>query len=157
MAPPLFVACLGGLLLVSHLLAFFNSPSFPNYLWSLRVAQELNSMGYPVRDVSVSDSDPPGFKIIDVQIGNLVHGEQGKTYELVETVHKVVIERFTNPHFQPEEVDAIIITIFDRSDGIYFVGIDFETARKFQLGEISEETYFEHWSFPPNTPEIAPP
>lgn len=157
LTPPLFITCFGGLLLTSHLLVFFTSASFSNYIWSLRVARELNSMGYPVRDVSVNDSDPPGFEIIDVQTGNLVHGEQVKTYELVETVHKVIIENFTNANFQPEAADAIVITIFDRSGGIYFVGIDFDTARKFQIGEISEETYFEHWSFPPNTPEIVPP
>jgi Rad3-related DNA helicase len=105
----------------------------------------------------VSDSDPPGFEIIDVQVGNVVKGEEISTYELVETVHDVVVETFEDHLFKLGPVDAIVITIFDQTHGIYNVGIDFETARKYHFGEISEESYFEDWSYPDYAPRIQPP
>ncbi len=155
--PLLLISCLCGAFLAPHYIDYFTSSSFSNFLWSRQITQELNNRGYPIRDVLVSDSDPPGFRIIDIQIGNLVQGEQQSAYVLVKIVHEVVIKTFETASYKPDTVDAIVITIFDYSSGTYVIGIDFETARKYQLGEISEGSYFAHWSFPENTPGIRPP
>jgi len=155
--PPLAITCLCGGFVALGSVGFLRSSSFPDYLWSLRITKELSNKGYPIHEVSVSGSEPPGFRIIDIQIGRLVNGEQQRTYALVKTVHEIVVDTFTNPFSQSDLVDVIVITIFDYSGGSYIVGIDFDTAHKYQLGEISKESYFEHWSFPPNTPEIMPP
>lgn len=155
--PPLMLTCLCGAFIVLRLINLIASPSYSDYLWSRRITRELRDNGYPVHDVSVSDSDPPGFRIVDVQVGNLVDSEQQRTYEIVKAVHKTVIDTFASSSFQPDSASVIVITLFDYASGIYTIGVDFATAQKYQLGEISEEEYFEQWSFSPNTPEIMPP
>ena len=155
--PPLLATCLCVAFLVPRSIDFFTSSSYPDYLWSLRITRVLSNKGYPVHDVSVSGSEPPGFRSIDVQVGNLVEGEQQRTFDLVKAVHSVVMETFVNSSSQPEPVDAVVVMVIDYSSGSYPVDIDFETLRKFQAGEISEQTYFEHWSYPENTPGITPP
>jgi hypothetical protein len=118
--------------------------------------RKLSDIGYPIHDISVNDSDPPGFRIIDVQTGNSINGERQRTYNLVKEVNKVVVETFFVASFRPNSGDVIMITLFDES-GIYMIGVDFGTVIKYQQGEISEEEYFEQWSFSQNTPEITPP
>ena len=155
--PLLMLICLCSAFIALRSINLIASSSFSDYLWSLRITRELRDNGYLVHDVSVSDSDPPGFRIVDVQVGNLVDGEQQRTYELVKAVHKTVIDTFASSSFQPDSASVIFITLFDYSSGIYTIGVDFAAAQKYQLVEISEEEYFEEWSFSPNTPEIMPP
>jgi hypothetical protein len=155
--PLLILACLCGVFILLQSINYIASPFFSDYLWSLRIARELSDNGYPVHDVSVSDSEPPGFRIVDVQVGNLDDGEQRRTYELVKAVHKTVVETFAASPFQPNSASVIFITLFDYSSGIYTIGVDFVIVQQYRLGEISEKEYFDHWSFSPSTPDIMPP
>ena len=155
--PLLMFVCLCSIFSTLLSNSLLTSPNFTDYLWSLRISRELSVNRYPVHDVSVSDSDPPGLRIVDIQVGNLVDGEQQRTYELVKAVHKVVLETFHPSYFQPNSANVIFITLFDYSSGIYTIGVDYATVQKYQLGKISEDEYFENWSFSPNTPGIMPP
>lgn len=149
-------AILCGVFIVLQSVAFSKSTPFADKLWSIRIARKLNNGGYPIHDVSVSDSDPPGFRIIDIQTGNLINGEEQRTYDLVKVIHQIVVETSFDSSFQPDAGDLIMVTLFDDS-GIYMIGVDFETAIKYQRNEISEEEYFEKWSFSSNMLEITPP
>jgi hypothetical protein len=155
--PPILATCLCVALLVPRASNFFNSPAYPDYLWSLRITKALSDKGYPVHDVTASDSEPPGFRILDIQIGNLIDNEEQGTYQLVKDVHSVIMETFSDESAQPQAVSVINVMVIDYDSGSYNVSIDFETAQKFYKGEISEQTYFDQWSYPENTPEIMPP
>lgn len=157
LVPPLLAIFLCVVLLTPRIKDFFNSPAYPDYLWSLRVTHALNDKGYPVHDVTVSGSEALGFRDIDIQIGNLMKGERQRSYELVNDVHSIVMGTFINESSQPEPVDMITVMIIDYSSGSYTVSVDCETVRKFYAGEISEKAYFENWSYPQNTPGITPP
>lgn len=98
-----------------------------------------------------------GFRDIDIQIGNLMKGEQRRSYELVKDVHSIVMDTFINDSSQPEPVDMITVMIIDYSSGSYTVSVDYGTVRKFYAAEISEQEYFKNWSYPENTPGITPP
>jgi hypothetical protein len=155
--PPVLAACLCIAILIPRVVDFFSTTSYPDYLWALRITHELSNEGYPVADVSVLGSDIPGVRTIHVQIGNLLAGKQQRSYELVKEVHSVIIKTFANATAQPDPVNEILVTIIDYSSGSYMVSVDFETAQKYFAGDISDQTYFEHWSYPENTPGITPP
>ncbi|MCL4275581.1 MAG: hypothetical protein KJZ77_17045 [Anaerolineales bacterium] len=157
LVPPLLVIFLCVVLLTPRINDFFNSPAYPDYLWWLRVTRELSDKGYPVHDVTVSENETLGFRDIDIQIGNLMKGEQRRSYELVKDVHSIVMDTFINDSSQPEPVDMITVMIIDYSSGSYTVSVDYGTVRKFYAAEISEQEYFKNWSYPENTPGITPP
>jgi hypothetical protein len=155
---PLLVAiCLCTVLLLPRVSDFFTSAAYPDYLWALRMTKVLSDKGYPVHDVSVSDSEPAGFRILDVQIGNLVGDEEQRTYELVKEVHSAIMETFLYATAQPQPPTVIDVMVIDYDSGSYTVFTEYETVQKFYDGEISEQIYFEQWSYPENTPEITPP
>jgi len=155
--PPVLILCLCVVFLIPRANNYFHSPEYQDYLWSRRITNVLNDKGYTVHDVKASDSEPPGFRILDVQVGDLVNDEEKGAYELVKEVHAIVIETFVDEAAQPQPVNIIYMTIFNYDSGIYFVGIDFETAQKFHNGEVSEKVYFDRWSYSGDVPEIAPP
>lgn len=155
--PPLLAICLCMVLLIPNASSFFGSAAYPDYLWSLRMTKMLGDKGYPVHDITVSDSEPPGFRIVDVQIGNLIEDKEQRTYELVKEVHVVIMETFLYADAQPEPPTVVDVMVIDYDSGSYNVFTDYETVQKFYTGEISEQTYFEQWSYPENTPEITPP
>ena len=155
--PPLLAICLCIVFLAPRVDGFFGSAAYPDYLWSLRMTKMLGDKGYPVHDVTVSDSEPPGFRIVDVQIGNLVDDKEQRTYELVKEVHLVIMETFLYADAQPQPLTAVDVMVIDYDSGSYNVFTDFEAIQKFYAGEISEQVYFAQWSFPENTPEITPP
>lgn len=155
--PLVLVICLCVAFLIPRVSYFFQSSEYYDYQWSRHISKALNDKGYAVHDVKASDSEPPGFRILDVQVGDLVNDEEKRSYELVMEVHTIVMETFVHESAQPQPVNLIYITIFDYDSGIYFVGVDFETAQKFYDGEISEEAYFDQWSFSGNVPRIISP
>ncbi len=155
--PPILATCLCVAFAVPRVSNFFHSAAYPDYLWSLRITKALSDKGYPVHDVRALHSEPLGFSILDVQIGNLVDGEEQRTYELVKEVHSVIMETFLDGSVQPQAVSVIDVMVIDYDSGSYSVSVDFETAQKFYKGKISEQAYFDEWSYPENTPEITPP
>ncbi len=155
--PPLLIICLCVAFLIPRVSDFFQSSAYPDYLWSRRITKALSDKGYAVHDVKASDSEPPGFRILDVQVGDLVNDEEIRAYDLVKDVHSIIMETFVNEAAQPQPVSVIDVTIFDYDSGIYFVAVDFESAQRFSNGEISEEAYFDQWSYSENVPGITPP
>jgi hypothetical protein len=155
--PPVLIVCSCAVFLIARISNYLRSPEYQDYLWSRRIANALNDKGYAVHDVKASDSEPPGFRILDVQVGDLVNDEEKAPYELVKDVHALVIKTLVDKATPAQPVSIIYMTIFDYDSGIYFVVVDFETARKFYNGEISEEAYFDQWSLSGEVPDITPP
>jgi hypothetical protein len=157
LVPPIFASCLCIAYLGPRAIGFFTSSSYPDYLWSVRITRALSNLGYPVHDVTVYGDELPGGRRILVQIGNLKGDERQRSFDVVKAVHTVIFETFKGSSSPPNPVDYVDIMLIDYSDGTYDVGIDFETIQKYQEGEISEEIYFQHWSYSEGVPEITPP
>jgi hypothetical protein len=156
--PPILAICLCLGFSLPRLVSFLNSPAFPDYLWSQHITRALSDKGYSVRDsANVARSERPVIDIVALEINDLVNGEQKRPYELVKEVHSVVMETFANTAPQPQPVDIIFVVVNNKSGDSYAVEMDFEDVQKFQAGEISEQTYFEHWILHPKTLEITPP
>ncbi len=158
--PPLLAICLCVALLTTPVYSFLNSPAFPDYLWSQSITRNLKTKGYSIDDVAnVARSERPVITMVAVEVNNLVKGQQSKPYDLVKEIHSVVIETFANTTPQPQPVEFIFVVVnnFDFLDESYAVEIKFEDAQKFQVGQLSEQEYFERWKVHSNTLEISPP
>jgi hypothetical protein len=153
----LLVTCLCMVFMMAHLASLLNASPIADYLWSIRATQDLSNKGILVHNITVSDSQPPGYRLIDIQVGNLIHGKSQPASEIVEIVHKAVILTYVNLPVLAKPVNGISVTVFNYSGGLSMVGIDFETAREYQLGEVSRETYLNHWSFLVKMHENSPP
>jgi hypothetical protein len=118
----------------------------------------LNDEGFSIREsTNVARSERPVITIVALEISDLVNGEQKRPYELVKEVHSVIMESFANTSPQPQPVEIIFVIVNSQSGSSYSVEANFEDVRKFQAGEISEKTYFEHWTLHPRTLDITPP
>jgi hypothetical protein len=117
----------------------------------------LSDKGYPVHDVTILEGESQTFRVIDVQIGNLVNGEEVNTYDIVKEVHSVIMETFQNESAQPRPANVIDVMVIDYNSGSYDVFTDYDVVIRFCKGEISEQEYFTNWSYPENTPGITPP
>lgn len=143
--------------LFPRLFTTVKAPSLPDYLWALRVNHTLQEKGYSVHAVSISESEDADFRDIDAQVGNWVNGEPQRAYSIVKDIHAVIAQTFPHASWQPKPVDFVSILLIDYEHGSYFVGVAFETAQKFQAGELSESAYFAQWSYPDELLGITPP
>ena len=143
-------------ILIFRSIGFFNSNSSPDYLWSQRITQRLMDEGYSVNDVTINtNSTPVTLRVIEIRVE--IDIQQHRAYNVIDDIHRIMIEEFSHPASQPNPVDKVIVML--DSDINYPFGVisDFEFAWKYHNGQISQALYFDNWSYGEDIPGITPP
>ena len=144
-------------ILIFRGIGFFNNlNSSPDYLWSQRITQRLMGEGYSVNDVIINtNTTPVTLRVIEIRVE--IDIQQHRAYNVIDDVHRIMIEEFSYPSSQPNPVDKVIVML-DGDDNYPFGLIsDFEFAWKYHNGQISQDVYFENWSYGGEIPGITPP
>ena len=154
---PLFLfVCMCSILVALRASDFFSSNFFPDYLWSQRIARHLEQESYIVNDVSINTIETP-FKMRIMEIRVEVDINQSRAYNVISDVHRIMVEEYAHPSFQPNPLDKVIVML-DNGDVVsYGVISDFESAQKYYNEEISQDLYFKSWEYGGKIPGITPP
>jgi hypothetical protein len=144
-------------ILIFRGIGFFNNlNSSPDYLWSQRITQRLMDEGYSVNDVIINtNTTPVTLRVIEIRVE--IDIQQHRAYNVIEDVHRIMIEEFSYPSSQPNPVDKVIVMLDDDDNYPFGVISDFEFAWKYHNGQISQDVYFENWSYGGEIPGITPP
>ncbi|MCE1255770.1 MAG: hypothetical protein LWX83_19745 [Anaerolineae bacterium] len=147
MAPPLIFICFCALMGIFSI-QFIPFSTVADKVWCWRIGQSLKQEGYTVDKVIINrEEDNPVFNRMEIRVSSVKHKDYLEYKDVILQVHRIIFENMDTSYLVPDDLGTIEVAIMDYYVGMYYISVDYETARQYQRNEITRAEYIQHWRF----------
>lgn len=145
------VACAASLSVAGLVLSSLQNKSvnnIPDYLWSLRINQNLSEKGFVAQQISIKrDTTSELFSSLHLVVGIKDHKEYMDYRDVMIAVNHEIFSAMESSIIRPDGLGEIVVVIYDYSIGYRIISVDYNVARDFFQGKQNRYSYIQKWKF----------